>query len=92
MQKKTATICYQDGREDTVTLTAKAQCKAEEHAQLNGWGPVEDCKVRFIYYYAYASARMAGKTSAPYEQWLDSIIDVQVNAPDDKDDSLNPTD
>ena len=79
MLKKTATICYQDGHEDTVILTARAQCQAEEHAQTNGWGPVENCKIRFVYYFAY-------------EQWLDSIIDVVINTPDDTEDAqLDPT-
>lgn len=92
MLKKTATIGYQDGHEDTVTLTARAQCQAEEHAQTNGWGPVENCKIRFIYYFAYTAARQQGKTKLPYDQWLDSIIDVVVNTPDDTEDAqLDPT-
>ena len=65
MLKKTATICYQDGHEDTVILTARAQCQA---------------------------ARQQGKTKLPYEQWLDSIIDVVINTPDDTEDAqLDPT-
>lgn len=44
MLKKTATIGYQDGHEDTVILTARAQCQAEEHAQTNGWGPWRTAK------------------------------------------------
>lgn len=90
MKQKTATIYYADGHEDVVNLTARAQCKAEEHAQVNGWGSAEDCKIRFVYYYVYAAARTSGKTSLPYDAWLDSIIDVQVNVPEDND-AENPT-
>lgn len=70
MLKKTATICYQDGHEDTVILTARAQCQAEEHAQTNGWGPVENCKIRFVYYFAYTAARQQGKTKLPTNSGL----------------------
>lgn len=92
MLKKTATIGYQDGHEDTVILTARAQCQAEEHAQTNGWGPVENCKIWFVYCFAYTAARQQGKTALPYGQWLDSILDVVVNTPDDTEDAqLDPT-
>lgn len=55
-------------------------------------GPVENCKIRFVYYFAYSAARQQGKTALPYGQWLDSIIDVVVNTPDDTEDAqLDPT-
>ena len=53
---------------------------------------MENCKIRFVYYFAYTAARQQGKTKLPYEQWLDSIIDVVVNTPDDTEDAqLDPT-
>lgn len=55
-------------------------------------GAVENCKIRFVYYFAYTAARQQGKTTLPYEQWLDSIIDVVINTPDDTEDAqLDPT-
>ena len=37
------------------------------------------------YYMAYLAQRYAGNTTTPYEQWLDLVDDIDVEAPE------NPT-
>ncbi|QSY58818.1 hypothetical protein BLI708_06685 [Bifidobacterium imperatoris] len=84
-------ITYTDGRTERLDMTPRARCKAEEHAQVNGWGSVQDSPQRISYYTAYAASRLKGTTTLPFDQWLDTVADIDFKQPGEVDEE-NPTD
>lgn len=88
-KQKTITVTYQDGHVDTLAFSPAARSKGEEHAQLAGWGGPADSPQRYLFYTAYAAARMSGKTDQPYEGWLATTVDIDMDEPGDP--AENPT-
>lgn len=71
---KKFTVTYTDGHEDEAALTMRAMCKAEQmlaHEGMNATTDTINATMRAI----YVSLRIAGKTSDPFETWLDSVDD-----------------
>ena len=79
--RSTAKVTYVDGHVDAAPLTPRVITSCEEHAQKEGWEPGEGSKIRQSYYMAYLAQRYAGNTSTPYEQWLDTVDDIDVETP-----------
>lgn len=84
-KRPTAKVTYTDGRTEEAPLTPRVITSVEEHAQKAGWAPGEGSKLRMSYYMAYLAQRYAGNTQIPYEQWLDSVNEIEVETPE------NPT-
>ena len=82
------TITYTDGHEDEAALTMRAMCKAEQmlaHEGMNATTDTINATMRAI----YVSLRIAGKTSDPFETWLDSVDDFN---PVDESGDVDPLD
>ena len=82
------TITYTDGHEDEAALTMRAMCKAEQmlaHEGMNATTDTINATMRAI----YVSLRIAGKTTDPYETWLDSVDDFN---PVDESGDVDPLD
>lgn len=85
---KKFTVTYTDGHEDEAALTMRAMCKAEQmlaHEGMNATTDTINATMRAI----YVSLRIAGKTSDPFETWLDSVDDFN---PVDESGDVDPLD
>lgn len=85
---KKFTVTYTDGHEDEAALTMRAMCKAEQmlaHEGMNATTDTINATMRAI----YVSLRIAGKTTDPYETWLDSVDDFN---PVDESGDVDPLD
>lgn len=87
------TVTFADGHRETARITARAQMKAEEHAQLEKWGSIQDtAPMRYNYYLSYLAFRLAGLTSDPFDRWIDGVELATVSNTDPAaDDGENPT-
>ena len=70
------TITYTDGHEDEAALTMRAMCKAEEVMAKEGMGASRD-SINATMHAIYADLRTQGKTSDPFETWLDAVDDIE---------------
>lgn len=75
MAKKFA-IIYTDGHEDEAALTMRAMCKAEEVMAKEGMVASRD-SINATMHAVYADLRTKGKTSDPFETWLDAVDDIE---------------
>ena len=73
----TMKVTYTDGSSETVPVTMRATCKAEEHAMAEGWGSFASAPVRMGAYAVYAAKRLAGRDVPPFDQWLDSVEQIE---------------
>lgn len=89
----TMKVIYTNGTSETVPVTMRATCKAEEHAIAEGWGSFTSAPVRMGAYAVYAAKRLAGATVEPFDQWLDTVEQIeQATTPTVKaGDDTNPT-
>lgn len=76
-------VTYADGRDATVLASPKAQVMTERHFK----GINEATKLQASYYLAWSSLFGAGKESADFESWLDTITDVEQV----EDEKVDPT-
>lgn len=83
--RSTAKVTYTDGRVDEAPLTPRVVTSCEEHAQKKGWTPGDGSRLRQSYYMAYLAQRFAGNTSEPYDTWIETVVDIDVE-------TENPTD
>lgn len=70
------TITYTDGHEDEAALTMRAMCKAEEVMAKEGMVASRD-SINATMHAIYADLRTQGKTSDPFETWLDAVDDIE---------------
>ena len=70
------TITYTDGHEDEAALTMRAMCKAEEVMAKEGMVASRD-SINATMHAIYADLRTNGKTSDPFETWLDAVDDIE---------------
>lgn len=70
------TITYADGRDDEAALTMRAMCKAEEVMAKEGMVASRD-SINATMHAIYADLRTKGKTSDPFETWLDAVDDIE---------------
>lgn len=70
------TITYTDGHEDEAALTMRAMCKAEEVMAKEGMVASRD-SINATMHAIYADLRTKGKTSDPFEPWLDAVDDIE---------------
>lgn len=70
------TITYTDGHEDEAALTMRAMCKAEEVMAKEGMIASRD-SINATMHAVYADLRAKGKTSDPFETWLDAVDDIE---------------
>lgn len=73
---KKFTITYTDGHEDEAALTMRAMCKAEEVMAKEGMVASRD-SINATMHAIYADLRAQGKTSDPFETWLDAVDDIE---------------
>lgn len=73
---KKFTITYTDGHEDEAALTMRAMCKAEEVMAKEGMVASRD-SINATMHAIYADLRTKGKTSDPFETWLDAVDDIE---------------
>lgn len=73
---KKFTITYTDGHEDEAALTMRAMCKAEEVMAKEGMVASRD-SINATMHAVYADLRTKGKTSDPFETWLDAVDDIE---------------
>lgn len=64
-------VIYLDGREVTTRVSPAAQVAVEQ--ALGGLG--ESNRLLMTYRFAYQALFMAGKESAPFDQWLGELIE-----------------
>ena len=76
----TMKVTYTDGTSETVPVTMRATCKAEEHAVAEGWGSFTAAPVRMGAYAVYAAKRLAGASVPPFDQWLDAVEQIEQAA------------
>lgn len=74
---KKFTVNYQDGRTDEAALTMRAMCKAEEVMAKEGMVASRD-SINATMHAIYADLRTKGKTSDPFETWLDAVDDIDT--------------
>ena len=70
------TITYTDGHEDEAALTMRAVCKAEEVMAKEGMVASRD-SINATMHAIYADLRTKGKTSDPFETWLDAVAAIE---------------
>ncbi len=70
-------ITYTDGRPaDEVAMTMRAMCKAEEIMAREGMNATKD-SMNATMRALHCSMRFSGKTQQPYDEWLDSVDDIE---------------
>lgn len=83
MAAKKVKVTYNDGREEIVKVTPRANVMTEEYC--NGFK--QERGILATYYLGWASLSKAGKESLDFETWLDRIDDVE----DVEDEEPGPT-
>jgi hypothetical protein len=71
-------VTYADGRDATVIASPRAQVETERHFT----GLSETRQVETAFYLAWASLHYAGKEGTAFEEWLNTITDVEEATPD----------
>lgn len=86
---KKFTITYTDGHTDTAAMTMRAMCKAEEVMAKEGMVASRD-SINATMHAIYADLRAQGKTSDPFETWLDTVDDIEPVEDDTTDTAADP--
>lgn len=68
-------VTYTDGRSSDVLASARAQVETERH--FKGADNAGKNRIEASFYLAWASLRYAGKETAEFEQWLDTVEDAE---------------
>lgn len=75
-------VMYTDGRPaDEAAMTMRAMCKAEEIMAREGMSATND-SINATMRALHCSLRFSGKTSQPYDEWLDNVDDIEAVTPD----------
>ena len=75
-------ITYTDGRPaDEAAMTMRAMCKAEQIMAREGMTATND-SINATMRALHCSLRFSGKTQQPYDEWLDSVDDVEAVTPE----------
>lgn len=75
-------VTYTDGRPaDEAAMTMRAMCKAEEIMAREGMSATND-SINATMRALHCSLRFSGKTSQPYDEWLDNVDDIEAVTPD----------
>lgn len=70
-------VTYTDGRAaDDVALTMRAMCKAEEIMAREGMNATRD-SMNATMRALHCALRFGGKTTQPYDEWLDIVDDIE---------------
>jgi hypothetical protein len=67
----------------TVSITPKVQVEFERHHSMGiakAFG--EDMRMEHVYWLAWKSMRHVKSTSLDFDQWLDTVIDVEMEGDD----------
>ena len=62
-------------------MTMRAMCKAEEIMAREGMNATND-SINATMRALHCSLRFSGKTSQPYDEWLDNVDDIEAVTPD----------
>jgi hypothetical protein len=68
-------VIYNDGREMKILASPRAQVETERH--FRGQGIAQINRVEAGFHLAWASLHYAGKESADFETWLDTVADAE---------------
>lgn len=88
---KTITVHHTDGTDRTIPMMYRLRIKADKHLKDNGLGTPDENQAEYIGYAAYAAERMNHWTDKPFDQWLDTVEDIELTAGDGGVEE-NPTD
>lgn len=87
-------VTYTDDRKEVVRVGPKAQVLYERHFGTSFWSFGEERRVEQMYFMAWQALECAGKTPAPFDDFLEQVEDVtsKRDTPDDPadDDAVNP--
>lgn len=67
-----------DDYTDTVPVTPKVQVEFERQYKVGIAAAFQDPKVEYMYWIAWKASHAAGKVVKPFDQWLDTVQDVQI--------------
>jgi hypothetical protein len=73
MAAKKVKVVYLDGRSEEATISPRAQVMTESY--VGGFS--KERAILAIYYSAWAALNKAGKVTAGFDEWLDTIDDVE---------------
>lgn len=63
---------------ETVAVTPKVQVDFERQYKVGIAAAFQDPKVEYMYWIAWKACHAAGKVVKPFDQWLDTVHDVQI--------------
>lgn len=78
---KAARITYTDDTEETVPITMRHQIKAEDYLRESGLGTAQNSPIQFGLYMVYAAKRISGQSLPSFEEWVDTVANIDVDAP-----------